>query len=74
MDRWRRENPAQPGKPPPSLVRTGDVLEFKDAGPYLLFLVKGGHEGAFEPLTGHTWPGDSVFPIRSLRPGARLPH
>jgi hypothetical protein len=73
MDRWRRENPAQPGKPPPGVVNTGDVLRFKDPGPYLMFLVKGGGEATFEPLTGQTWPGDSVFPIRSLRQGARLP-
>jgi hypothetical protein len=72
MDRWRRENPTQPGKPPPGVVNTGDVLQFTDPGPYLMFLVKGA-DGVFEPLTGHTWPGDSVFPIRSLRPGTRLP-
>jgi hypothetical protein len=63
MARWHAENPPQPGKPPPSLLRTGSVITFTDgSGPYLLFLVR--TPRGIEPVSGHTWPTESVFDLR----------
>ena len=69
-DEWRRRNPPQPGLPPPGLVNAGSVLDFtRDAGPYLLFLKRGAGDW-YEPLSGHTFPTDSVFLLRSVGKGA----
>lgn len=63
LARWHAENPPEPGKPPPSLLRTGSVIAFADgSGPYLLFLVRTGR--GLEPVSGHTWPTESVFDLR----------
>jgi hypothetical protein len=63
-DEWRRRNPPQPGLPPVGLVNAGSVLDFTDgAGPYLLFL-KRAEGGAYEPLSGQTFPTESVFLLR----------
>jgi hypothetical protein len=63
MARWHAENPPEPDKPPPSLLRTGSVIAFADgSGPYLLFLVR--TPRGFEPVSGHTWPTESVFDLR----------
>jgi hypothetical protein len=54
-ERWQRANPGR------GLVNTGTVLQFRNqVGPYLLFLKKS-HKGGYEPLSGHTFPTDSVF-------------
>jgi hypothetical protein len=63
MARWHAENPPEPGKPPLSLLRTGSVITFPDSsGPYMLFLVRTAR--GFEPVSGHTWPTESVFDLR----------
>ena len=69
-DEWRRRNPPQPGLPPPGLVNAGSALDFsQDAGPYLLFLKRGAGD-MYEPLSGHTFPTDSVFLLRRVGKGA----
>lgn len=69
-DEWRRRNPPRPGVPPPGLVNAGSVLDFSnDAGPYLLFLRRGSGD-IYEPLSGYTFPTDSVYPLRKF---GRLP-
>lgn len=69
-DEWRRRNPPQPGLPPLGLVNAGSVLDFtQDAGPYLLFLKRGAAD-MYEPLSGHTFPTDSVFLLRKVGKGA----
>lgn len=61
---WRRRNPTRPGLPPSGLLNAGSVLEFGDgSGLYLLFL-KRSDDGTYEPLSGHTFPTDSVFLLR----------
>lgn len=63
MDQWRADHPAAPGKPPPGLLGTGSVVQFADrSGPYLLFLVR--TKRGFEPVSGHTWPHESVVELR----------
>jgi hypothetical protein len=63
MARWHAENPPEPGKPPPSILRTGSMITFSDgSGPYLLFLVRTAR--GLEPVSGHTWPTESVFDLR----------
>lgn len=52
-EQWRRANPGR------GLVNTGTALQFQK-GPYLLFL-KRSRDGRYEPLSGHTFPIDSVF-------------
>jgi hypothetical protein len=65
-DQWRRDHPPQPGLPPPGVVNTGSTLNFTAGeGPYLLFLAKGS-DGLYEPLSGHTFPTDSVYLLRKL--------
>ena len=65
VDRFRSRNPAAPGQPPPGLLNTGTSLDF-DAHPgaYLLFLKRRG-DGDYEPLSGQTFPTDSVFSLVS---------
>jgi hypothetical protein len=66
MDQWRRDHPPEPGLPPPGVVNTGSSLNFTAGeGPYLLFLAKGSN-GLYEPLSGHTFPTDSVYLLREL--------
>ncbi len=63
MARWHVENPPEPGKPPPGILGTGSSISFTDgAGPYLLFLVRTAR--GLEPVSGHTWPTESVFDLR----------
>jgi len=60
-DEWRRRNSPQPGIPPPGPVNAGSVLDFRnDVGPYLLFLRRGSGD-IYEPVSGHTFPTDSVY-------------
>jgi hypothetical protein len=67
-DQWRRDHPPEPGLPPPGVVNTGSSLAFTAVdGPYLLFLAKGSN-GLYEPLSGHTFPTDSVYLLRKLGP------
>jgi hypothetical protein len=69
-DEWRRRNPPEPGLPPVGLVNAGSALDFSnDAGPYLLFLRRGSGD-IYEPLSGHTFPTDSVYLLRKF---GRLP-
>ena len=42
------------------LVNGGTWLSLRRGGSYLLFLADGG-DGVYEPLSGHTFPDDSVF-------------
>lgn len=58
--RWEREHPGV------GLVNAGSVLQFgNDTGPYLLFL-KRDLDAVYEPLSGHTFPTESVFLLRKL--------
>jgi hypothetical protein len=60
-DQWRRAHPPQTGS-----VNTGSSLNFTAGeGPYLLFLAKGSN-GLYEPLSGRTFPTDSVYLLRKL--------
>ena len=56
----RREGPLK------GLLNAGSSLDFgKEKGPYLLFLKRGeGH--VYQPLSGHTFPTESVRLVRSL--------
>jgi hypothetical protein len=68
-DQGRREQAPQPGLPP-GVLNTGSTLNFTvGEGPYLLFLAKGA-DGLYDPLSGHTFPTDSVYVLRKL---GRLP-
>jgi hypothetical protein len=61
VDELRRTHRQPPGAPPPGLMNAGSSLDF--AGPpqpYLLFL-KRIADGGYEPLSGHTFPTDSVY-------------
>jgi len=61
LDRWQREHPPQPGLPPQGAINSGSTLTFTSGhGPYLLFLARR-PDGAYEPLSGHTFPTDSVY-------------
>jgi len=60
MDRWRKEHPAPPGLPPPGVVNTGSSLLLEEKRSYLLFLTKSA-DALYEPLSGHTFPTDSVY-------------
>ena len=65
-DEWKRRHPPQPGLPPPGLVNAGSVLDFtQDSGPYLLFLRQGVGD-SYEPLSGFTFPTDSVYLLRNV--------
>jgi hypothetical protein len=60
-DAFRRRNPPEPGQPPSGLLNTGTALDFDtQPGPYLCFLKRRG-DGNYEPLSGHTFPTDSVY-------------
>ena len=62
-DQWRADNPSEPGKPPPGVVNAGSALAFEPkSGPYMLFLVKTAK--GFEPVSGHTFPTESVFRLQ----------
>ena len=64
LEEWRRRKPPQPGFPPPGFVNTGLVLDFAgQRSPYLLFLRRG-EAGSYEPVSGHTFPTDSVYLLR----------
>lgn len=61
---WRRRNRVQTGNAPAGLVNAGTYLDFSGhAGAYLLFLARGGAD-AYEPLSGHTFPTNSVYKLR----------
>ena len=47
-------------KPPPGLVNAGGQLAMLEGRSYLLFLKKS-VDGVYEPLSGHTFPNDSVY-------------
>jgi hypothetical protein len=65
-DQWHRDHRPEGGLPPPGVVNTGSSLNFTAGeGPYLLFLAKGSN-GLYEPLSGHTFPTDSVYLLRKL--------
>ena len=67
---WKRRNPPQPGLPPPGVVDAGSHLDFtREPGPYLVFL-KRAPGNVYEPLSGRTFPTDSVYELRKLRKGA----
>jgi hypothetical protein len=62
----RSSEGAKSGLPPPGVVNTGSTLTFTAGeGPYLLFLAKG-PDGVYDPLSGHTFPTDSVYLLRKL--------
>ena len=66
-DEWLRRNPTQPGLPPRGLVNAGSYLDFALVeGAQLLFLARA-EGGAYEPLSGHAFPTDSVYELR--KPG-----
>jgi hypothetical protein len=60
MERWRKEHPPEPGKPPPGVLNTGSQLAVLEGRSYLLFL-KRSVDGVYEPLSGHTFPTNSVY-------------
>jgi hypothetical protein len=61
---WIRRNPPLPDRPTPGLVNTGTTLDLtKEAGSYLMFLKRGPGD-LYEPLSGHTFPTDSVYLLR----------
>jgi hypothetical protein len=60
MDRWRRDHPAEPGMPPPGLLGGIGALTLLEGRSYLLFLTKPA-DGLHEPLSGVTFPTDSVL-------------
>ena len=64
--RWRQELKI-PENAPFAIVNAGSQVLPQRAKTYLLFL-KTGADGVYEPLSGHTFPTDSVFPIEGLRP------
>ena len=65
-EEWRRQNPAKPGEPPPSVVNVGSTLDFRHRDrSYLLFLRRLADE-RYEPLSGHTFPTDSVYLLRKF--------
>jgi len=59
MDEWNRRNASKSG-----LVNRGSELTFVTSkerkDPYLLFLTRT-DDGRFEPLSGHTFPTDTVY-------------
>jgi len=63
LERMKREQ--VPGAPV-GLINAGSVLLFDEARHYLLFLTVGS-DGLYEPLSGHTFPGDSVFRLDHAR-------
>jgi hypothetical protein len=63
-DQWRADHPVVQDQPTPGgVINTGSVLTFEPkSGPYLLFLVK--TATGFEPVSGHTFPTESVFHLQ----------
>jgi hypothetical protein len=61
-EEWRRQHPAAPGQPPPSLLNVGEELRLKSPDQTYLFFLKRGRLG-WEPTTGHTFPARSIFPL-----------
>lgn len=60
QERWQRDHPGV------GLVNRGSVLQFgNDRGPYLLFL-KRARDAEYEPVSGQTFPTDSVFLLARL--------
>jgi hypothetical protein len=66
MDEWRRQHPPSPDGPPPGLVNTGEPLTLKPGDDTNLFFLKHGVLG-WEPVTGHTFPNQSVFPLMGAK-------
>lgn len=73
MDEWRRRNGGNAG-----LVNAGSELSFDattgQKPAYLLFVIDT-NDGRFEPLSGHTFPTETVFrltPAMSALPGTPL--
>jgi hypothetical protein len=66
MEEWRRRNGGNAG-----LVNSGTELSFDTAAgrkpAYLLFLIDTGG-GQFEPLSGHTFPTETVFRLTPATP------
>ena len=60
QDRWQRDHPRKPGQPPPGLLNAGCTLDLERGAKYLLFLVPG-PDGSYQPLSGHTFPDESVY-------------
>jgi hypothetical protein len=60
LERWRKEHPPEPGKPALGLVNAGGQLTLEEGRTYLLFF-KSSVDGTYEPLSGHTFPNDSVY-------------
>lgn len=60
IDRGREAHPPKPGEPPPGIVNTGSALHVLENRSYLLFLGSRS-DGLYEPLSGHTFPTDSVY-------------
>lgn len=65
MEAWRAENKVPPGAPF-AMVNGGSSLRFGLPRTYLMFL-KIGTDGTYDPLSGHTFPTDSVFAFDGLR-------
>ena len=58
---WKRRNPPEPGLPPRGVVNVGSYLDFtREAGPCLTFL-KRASDDVYEPLSGQTFPTNSVY-------------
>ena len=62
--RWRQELKV-PATGPFAYVNAGSEVRPQLKKSYLLFL-KAGADGIYEPLSGHTFPTDSVFPFDGL--------
>ena len=65
---WKRRNPPQPGLPVPGgVINSGSHLDFtREMGSDLVFL-KRMSDNVFEPLSGQTFPTESVYLLR--KPG-----
>jgi hypothetical protein len=66
LERWRKEHPPDPGGLPRGLLNTGSTLVLEEKRSYLLFLIKSA-DGLYEPLSGHTFPTDSVYRLDNGR-------
>ena len=62
MEQWRREQQSPPGAPPPGLMNAGSQLHLETGAghQYLVYLSRRA-DGRYEPLSGHTFPTDSVY-------------
>jgi hypothetical protein len=61
VDEWRRQHPAQKGQPPPGLINAGTALSFDARTPVYLLYLKRLADGAYEAVSGATFPTDSVL-------------